>query len=84
MPKYYVESGSNLLVTTTAVNETEAIVKALKTVVNQQPLQLADMIIVNERGFVWNREDHELNGDEFIVPTSLLLGEPEEKDEFAS
>jgi len=84
MPKYYVESGSNLLVTTTAANETAAIVKALKTVVDQQPLQLADMIIVNERGFVWNREDHALNGDEFIVPTRFLLGEPEEKDELAS
>ena len=42
-------------------------------------LELADRFIVNQRGFVWDREDQELYGDEAIYPTRLLLGQPMER-----
>ncbi|QDU98408.1 hypothetical protein [Lignipirellula cremea] len=78
MAKFYVESGSNLQEVVVADNLIEALLKALRRVSDRNELQLADVVIVNERGFVWQREGHELHGDEIVIPTRLLLGEPAE------
>jgi len=76
MAKFYVESGSKLQEVVQASNMIEAITVAFKRYVATEELKLADRVIVNERGFVWQREGHRLNGDEIIIPTRLLLGEP--------
>lgn len=76
--KYYVESGRHLKVVVSAPTPVAAILKALSTSATEEPLRLADRFIVNERGFVWDREGRQLYGDEFMMPTSLLMGEPEE------
>ncbi len=76
MIKYYVESGPHLRVVVLAANPIHAILKTLATVGQREPLQLADRFIVNERGFVWDRDGHELYGDEKVYPTRLLLGQP--------
>jgi len=76
MAKFYVESGSHLLETVYAENIIEALSKAIRRVADRDELELADMFIVNEKGFVWEREGHELYGDEVVIPTRLLLGEP--------
>ena len=75
--KYYVESGSQLQVVVLACSPLEAISKALQKTSQDAPLHLANVMIVNQRGFVWHREGRKLNGDETIVPTRLLLGHPE-------
>lgn len=79
--KFYVESGPGLMVTVLATDEMDAMMKAFTLKQEQAPLRLADVVIVNQRGFVWNREDHELYGDEFMLPTRLVLGLPEESAE---
>lgn len=76
MTKYYVESGSVLQVVVQARSALDAILKAFQRASSQKPLRLADRIIVNQRGFVWERENHELRGDEVIFPTRLILGPP--------
>ena len=78
--KYYVESGPNFKFVVLATDEMDAMVKALTTKFEQEPLRLADLMIVNQRGFVWDREGHELYGDEFMLPTRLVLGMPEEEN----
>ena len=78
MTKYYVESGRHLKVVVTAASPVAAIVKALSTSAVDEPLRLADRFVVNERGFVWDREGKAMYGDEFVMPTRLLMGEPEE------
>ena len=75
MSKFYVESGPRLLVVLEANDVFEAIVNALETQDDAEPLELADVIIVNERGFVWQRPEHELFGDETVLPTRLVLGD---------
>lgn len=77
--KYYVESGPGLMVVVLAADEMDAMLKAF-TVKAGQPLRLADLVIVNQRGFVWLREDHELYGDEFVIPTRIVLGLPEQEN----
>lgn len=77
--KYYVESGPGLMVVVLATDEMDAMLKAFTLKHEQAPLRLADVVIVNQRGFVWLREDHELYGDEFMLPTRLVLGLPEEE-----
>ena len=79
MRKFYVESGPNFLFTVLATDHVGAILKALEK--SNEPLQMADVIIVNERGFVWQREDHQLRGDELVLPTRLVLGMPEVEGE---
>ncbi len=76
MRKYYVESGRNLRVILSAHNPLDAILKALSLAARDEPLRLADVVIVNERGFVWDRAGHTLNGDELVFPTRILLGPP--------
>jgi hypothetical protein len=79
LTKYYVESGPHLCLIVLAANEIDAILKAFTREADEgQPLRLADRIIVNERGFVWERENHELYGDEFMLPTDLVLGASED------
>lgn len=77
MIKYYVESGEQLRVIVLARNPTEAILKSMACSATDAPLHLADIFIVNQRGFVWDRADNELYGDEKIYPTRLILGHPE-------
>ena len=77
--KYYVESGPHLKVVVLAADEMDALLKALALQHERQPLRLADVLIVNQRGFVWDREGHELYGDEFMLPTRIVLGLPEEE-----
>ena len=77
MAKYYVESGSHLRVVVAAANTFQAIIKALELTAQDEPLRLADVLIVNQRGFVWDRQDQQLYGDEHVFPTRLLLGAPE-------
>ncbi len=81
--KYYVESGPGLMVVVLATDEMDAMLKAFTMKQEQAPLRLADVVIVNQRGFVWHREAHELYGDEFMLPTRLVLGMPEESTESA-
>lgn len=78
--KYYVESGPGLMVVVLASDEMDAMMKAFTMKHEQAPLRLADLVIVNQRGFVWERADHELYGDEFMLPTRLVLGLPEEEN----
>jgi hypothetical protein len=78
MTKFYVESGRHLKVVVLAPTPVAAILKSLSVSAVDEPLRLADVFLVNERGFVWDREGQERYGDEIVVPTSLLLGEPEE------
>jgi hypothetical protein len=78
--KYYVESGRHLRRVLLAVDELDAICRAIafaSAEAGDQPLCLADLIIVSERGFVWDRPDRKLHGDEFILPTRFVLGQPE-------
>lgn len=77
MTKYYVESGAQLKVVVSARTPIEAILKSMACSARDEPLQLADVFIVNQRGFVWDRPDNEMHGDEKIYPTRLLLGQPE-------
>lgn len=79
MAKYYVESGSQLQVVVNARNVFEAIIKALELTAQEAPLRLADLIIVNERGFLSGRDNPRITGDEAVFPTRLLLGEPQMK-----
>lgn len=76
MAKYYIESGPNLKAVVAAHDVFEAIMKAFDLKAQHEPLPLADVIIVNERGFVAERHEQRLHGDEIVVPTRLLLGEP--------
>jgi hypothetical protein len=77
--KYYVESGPSLKFIVLATNEMDALYKALTLKYEaEERLELADLVIVNQRGFVWDRPGHELYGDEFALPTRLVLGMPEE------
>lgn len=78
MTKFYVESGRHLKVVVLAQTPVSAILKALSLSAEDEPLRLADVFIVNERGFVWDREGQKRYGDEIVMPTSLLMGEPEE------
>jgi hypothetical protein len=82
MTKYYVESGPHFLFVIQASDRIAAIVKALE--MSGDTLRLADVLIVNERGFVWNRENHQLRGDELVLPTRLVLGMPEVEEELPS
>jgi len=77
MKKYYVESGKQLKVVVLARNPLEAILKSMARSATGDPLQLADIFIVSQRGFVCDRADSEMYGDEKIYPTRLLLGQPE-------
>ncbi|MCR9119724.1 MAG: hypothetical protein NXI22_22550 [bacterium] len=79
MTKFYVESGSRFQMIVSADTVFQAVVRALKAFAKDNPLELADVVIVNERGFVWQREDHQLYGDEAVFQTHWLLGEPAEK-----
>lgn len=83
LAKYYVESGPGLMVVVLATDEMDAMLKAFTLKHEEAPLRLADVVIVNQRGFVWNRDGHELYGDEFMLPTRLVLGLPEESAESA-
>jgi hypothetical protein len=79
--KYYVESGRALRTVVLAADELDAICKAVALAAASrpdEPLPMANLIIVSQRGFVWDRPDRQLYGDEFILPTRLVLGEPEE------
>lgn len=77
--KYYVESGPNFKLIVLATDEMDAMFKALTLKYEtEERLNLADLMIVNQRGFVWDRPGHELYGDEFALPTRLVLGMPEE------
>ncbi len=79
LTKYYVESGPNFKFIVLATDEMDAMYKALTLKYEEEEkLNLADLVIVNQRGFVWDRPDHELYGDEFALPTRLVLGMPEE------
>jgi hypothetical protein len=77
--KYYVESGPDFKFVVLATDEMDAMVKAFTTKYEASPLRLADVVIVNQRGFVWDRHEHELYGDEFMLPTRIVLGMPEEE-----
>jgi hypothetical protein len=77
--KFYVESGPHLKTVVLAVDEMDAMLKAFTLKQEHDVLTLADKVIVNQRGFVWDREGHELYGDEFVMPTWLVLGLPEEE-----
>lgn len=77
MSKFYVESGAQLKVVVAARNPIEAILKSMARSSSEHPLQLADVFIVNQRGFVWDRAENEMYGDENVYPTRLLLGQPE-------
>ena len=77
MTKYYVESGGQLRVVVLARNPIEAILKSMSCSATDAPLPLADVFIVNQRGFVWDRPNHEMYGDEKTYPTRLLLGQPD-------
>jgi hypothetical protein len=77
--KYYVESGPDFKFVVLATDEMDAMVKAFTTKYEAGPLRLADVVIVNQRGFVWDRDEHELYGDEFMLPTRIVLGMPEEE-----
>lgn len=79
MHKFYVESGPNFKMIVTARNPIHAILRAFDRSALDDPLRLATLIIVNQRGFVWDRTDHELHGDEFVIPTRLVLGSPTEE-----
>lgn len=79
LTKYYVESGRYLRVIVLATDALDAMLKAFTLEQDEdRPLRLADLVIVNERGFVWDRDNHELYGDEFVLPTELLLGASED------
>ena len=82
MQKFYVESGPNFKKIVTARNPIHAILRAFDRSPIDDPLHLADLMIVNQRGFVWDRENHELHGDEFVIPTELVLGSPVEEPTF--
>jgi hypothetical protein len=77
MAKYYVESGPHLKVVVAARDAFEAIIKALDLKAQAAPLPLADAVIVSERGFAGDRWPRRLERDELVIPTRLLLGEPE-------
>ncbi|HTN76527.1 MAG TPA: hypothetical protein VL096_14810 [Pirellulaceae bacterium] len=80
LTKYYVESGSHFKFVVLATDEIDAILRAVTMKYEEtESLQLADLMIVNERGFVWDRPGHELYGDEFALPTRVVLGSPEEE-----
>lgn len=80
MTKYYVESGSQFKFVVLATDEMDAILKAFTLKYEEEEtLCLADLVIVNERGFVWDRPHHELYGDEFALPTAIVLGSPEQE-----
>ncbi|MEQ8785172.1 MAG: hypothetical protein RIC55_02700 [Pirellulaceae bacterium] len=76
MAKFYVESGPNLKAIVAAHDVFEAIMKTLDLKATEEPLQLADVIVVNERGFVADRTEQRLFGDEIVIPTRLVLGDP--------
>lgn len=59
--KYYVESGPNFRIVTMARTPVEAIIRALDMTNTYNALDMAEVIIVNERGFVWDRENHTLH-----------------------
>jgi len=73
--KYYVESGPHFRIVTVARTPVEAIIRALELTNTYSALDMAEVIIVNERGFVWDREGHLLYGDELVIPTELMLDE---------
>jgi hypothetical protein len=78
LTKYYVESGPEMKMIVLAIDEMDAIYRAVTLKYeHENALNLADLMIVNQRGFVWDREDQELYGDEFLIPTRLVLGMPE-------
>jgi hypothetical protein len=80
--KYYVESGPQFRIVALARTPVEAIIRALDMKNTYNSLDMAEVIIVNERGFVWDREDHKLNGDELVIPTELMLDEAMTDDTF--
>ncbi len=80
MAKYYVESGPSFQVVVQASSFIDAMAKAFELMEPEAPLCLADVVIVNQQGFVWDREDHQLHGHEIVIPTRLVLGEPETGD----
>lgn len=80
--KYYVESGPDFRIVTMARTPVEAIIRALDMKNTYNSLDMAEVIIVNERGFVWDREGHTLHGDELVIPTELMLDEAITDDTF--
>lgn len=80
--KYYVESGPDFRIVTIARTPVEAIIRALDMTNTYNSLDMAEVIIVNERGFVWDRENHTLYGDELVIPTELMLDEAMTEDTF--
>jgi hypothetical protein len=80
MAKFYVESGPHLQAVVAAHDVFEAIMKTFDLKATAEPLRLADVIVVNERGFVSRRPDQRLLGDEIVIPTRLVLGDPVPRD----
>jgi len=76
MTKYYVESGPEFRFTLLADNPVHAVLKALAATDGMGPLRLADVFIVNQRGFVWDRPGRRLQGDEKVFPTRRILRQP--------
>ncbi|MFT5523146.1 MAG: hypothetical protein ACI9G1_002108 [Pirellulaceae bacterium] len=76
MTKFYVESGVNLRVVILARNPVDAILRAIAA--GDALLELDEIIIVNQRGFVSQRPGRELRDDDLIYPTQLLLDPPDE------
>jgi hypothetical protein len=74
-----VESGPHLKVVVVAHDVFDAIIKALDLKAQEAPLRLSDAFIVNERGFIQDRQRPRLAGNEIVIPTRLLLGEPESR-----
>lgn len=79
MKKYYVESGRCFQVVLLATDELDAILRAIARVAaDDAPLLMANLIIVSQRGFPCQRPGRQLYGDEFILPTRVVLGPPDE------
>lgn len=77
MNKYYVESGANLNVVILARNPVDAIMRAI-AVGGDALLELDEIIVVNQRGFVSLRPGQEFRDEDLIYPTQLLLDPPDE------
>ncbi len=74
MAKFYVESGPEFRVVIEAEDAVQAIVRALAVHLPPGPVRLANVVIANEQGFVWDREGADrFRGDEIVLPTEDLF-----------
>ena len=79
MRKFYVESGRSLRVVLAAANPIDAVIRAVMRL-DDEILHLGPAVVVSERGFPSDRADRRIEDDELVLPTRLLLGDPQTTD----